>query len=199
MLFISTEEIKSFFFSNWVTIFRILLVGTLIYLSVVVILRLFGKRALAKMNAFDFVVTIALGSILSTTIVNKNLALVDGALVILLLLLLQFALSKLAMVSTLVNGLIKEELAVLFYKNQFDYTVMKKQRVLEGEIYQAMRAKGFSSTNNVLAVVLETTGDISVLPKDSDFPENSTLTNLSLTYFDEHHPEKNMDKEPTDL
>ena len=183
MLNISQKEIINFLFSDWTTVFRLLLVGILFYLSLVFILRIFGKRALAKMNAFDFVVTIALGSILSTTVVNKSITLIDGGVAIILLLSLQFILSKLAWHSSLIDRLIKDEPVILFYQGEFDYSVMKKQRVIEEEIYQAIRGKGFSSTNDVLAVILETTGDISVLPNSDEYPENSTFENLSLDSF----------------
>lgn len=194
MIPLNKENIINFLFSDWTTVFRILLVGSLIYLSLVFILRIFGKRALAKMNAYDFVVTIALGSVLSTTIVNKDITLIDGALAMILLLVLQFVLAKLAWHSTFIDGLIKDEPVILFYQGEFDYTAMKDQRVIEQEIYQAIRTNGFSSTNAVLAVVLETTGDISVLPNSEDYPMNSTLKNLSLGSFYEHQVEEKENK-----
>lgn len=180
---INQKEIISFLFNDWTTVFRVLFSGILIYLALVFILRIFGKRALAKMNAYDFVVTIALGSILSTTIVNKNVTVTDGAIAIFLLLILQFLLAKLVWQSGLFNRLIKDEPLILFYQGEFDYTAMKDQRVVEEEIYQAIREKGFSSTNDVLAVILETTGDISVLPNSGEYPENSTFEKLSIDSF----------------
>lgn len=173
----------SFIFSDWITIIRILLIGTLAYLSLVLILRLFGKRVLAKMNAFDFLVTVALGSILATTVVSKDLTLIDGMIGFTLLIILQFTLAKLTMYSKRINYLVKTEPVVLFYKGQFDYNLMEKERILEEEIYQAIRSKGVSSLNDVLAVVLETTGDISILSKSNYCPEQTTLKNVSLQNF----------------
>lgn len=197
MLPFDQEEISNFLFSDWTTVFRILLVGTLIYLSLVFILRIFGKRALAKMNAYDFVVTIALGSILSTTVVSKDITLIDGALAMFLLLTLQFILAKIAWLSPFFERLIKDEPIILFYQGEFDYTAMEDQRVIKEEVYQAIRTQGFSSTDDVLAVVLETTGDISVLPNSENYPENSTLKNLSLGTFYENQLEEqeNEDKQ----
>ena len=48
------------FFSSWQGLLRVLVVGALAYLLLVVLLRVSGKRTLAKMNAFDLVVTVAL-------------------------------------------------------------------------------------------------------------------------------------------
>jgi uncharacterized membrane protein YcaP (DUF421 family) len=53
-------------FDSWSDLGRVLGVGTAAYLSLVVVLRVSGKRTLAKLNAFDFVVTVALGSTLAT-------------------------------------------------------------------------------------------------------------------------------------
>lgn len=178
-----------FLFSDQLTIFRIIFIGTIAYLSLVLIIRLFGKRVLAKMNAFDFLVTVALGSILATTVVSKDLALIDGMIAFVLLIVLQFILAKLTMFSKWVNYLVKAEPVALFYKGEFDYKAMKKERVLEEEIYQAIRSKGVSSLNDVLAVVLETTGDISVLSKSNHYPDKTTLKNVSLQKFS-NHPKK---------
>lgn len=172
-----------FILSDWITILRILFVGTLAYLSLVSILRIFGKRVLAKMNAFDFLVTVALGSILATTVVSKDLTFIDGMVAFLLLISLQFILAKLTMFSKRINYLVKAQPVALFYNGKFDYETMKKERVLEEEIYQAIRSKGVASLDNVLAVVLETTGDISVLSKHEDYPDQTTLKNVSLARF----------------
>ena len=50
------------FFDNWETLFRTLIIGVLAYVSLVILLRISGRRTLSKMNAFDMVVTVALGS-----------------------------------------------------------------------------------------------------------------------------------------
>jgi len=63
------------FLSDWENIGRTLVLGTLAYLGLVVILRISGKRTLAKMNAFDLIVTIALGSTLSSILLSKGVSL----------------------------------------------------------------------------------------------------------------------------
>ncbi len=66
------------FFDSWETLLRTLTVGVLSYVVMVVFLRMSGKRTLSKMNAFDFVVTVALGSTLATMLLNRNVALAEG-------------------------------------------------------------------------------------------------------------------------
>jgi uncharacterized membrane protein YcaP (DUF421 family) len=73
------------FFDGWDSLFRILIVGPIAYAALVALLRLGGKRSLSKMNAFDFVLTIAFGSALATTLLSREVALAEGVLVLALL------------------------------------------------------------------------------------------------------------------
>ena len=77
------------FFDTWSGLGRVLVVGTLAYAAVVVLLRVSGKRTLTKLNAFDLVVTVALGSTLATVLLSKNVALAEGVLAVALLISLQ--------------------------------------------------------------------------------------------------------------
>ena len=69
-------------FDSWAGLGRVLLVGTLAYVALVLLLRISGKRTLSKLNAFDLVVTVALGSTLATVLLSKTVALAEGVLAI---------------------------------------------------------------------------------------------------------------------
>jgi uncharacterized membrane protein YcaP (DUF421 family) len=66
------------FFDDWSGLLRVLIVGVCAYLSLLVMLRGSGKRTLDKLNAFDFIVTVALGSTLATVLLSSDVALVEG-------------------------------------------------------------------------------------------------------------------------
>ena len=66
------------FFHSWFDLLRVAVVGTLAYSALIVWLRISGKRSLSKWNAFDFIVTIALGSTLATAFLSKDVALAEG-------------------------------------------------------------------------------------------------------------------------
>lgn len=72
------EELLRMLFQGWAGLLRTLAVGVLAYSALVVVLRVSGKRTLSKMNAFDFVVTVALGSTLASTLLSKGVALAEG-------------------------------------------------------------------------------------------------------------------------
>jgi uncharacterized membrane protein YcaP (DUF421 family) len=151
------------FFDNWSDLGRLVLVGTLAYFALVAVLRVSGKRTLAKMNAFDLVVTVALGSTLATVLLSKDVALVEGILAFALLAFLQYIVAWLATHSRQVEALVKAEPRMLLYQGRFLRANMKDERVTEDEVRQALRAQGEGDPARVRAVVLETDGSLSVL------------------------------------
>jgi hypothetical protein len=77
-------------FDAWRELVRVLLVGAVAYVFLVVLLRVSGKRTLAKLNAFDLVVTVALGSTLATILLSADVSWSEGVLALVLLVALQF-------------------------------------------------------------------------------------------------------------
>ncbi|WP_051682955.1 DUF421 domain-containing protein [Salinicoccus luteus] len=145
------------------------------YLSLVVLLRVSGKRTLTKMNAFDFIVTIALGSILASIITSKDITLAQGITAFLVLVIMQYIFTKISVKSRAFSNLIKSQPALLYYNGEFLAHNMKKERVLEIEIRQAARSSGKDDMSEVMAVVLETDGSISVISNQSDEPSLDRL------------------------
>jgi uncharacterized membrane protein YcaP (DUF421 family) len=166
------------FFNNWQTIERTLVVGILAYIALVLFLRVSGKRTLSKMNSFDFIVTIALGSTLATILLSKKVALAEGLTAFLVLIGMQYLMTFLSVRSAVFKRIIKAEPDLLFYNGDFIKEAMKKKRILEVEVLQAARTNGISSIKQVEAVVLETDGSISVIKK-SEKGEQSTLSNTT--------------------
>ena len=95
------------FFDSWTGLLRVLVVGTLAYGALVFLLRVSGNRTLSKMNAFDFIVTVALGSTLATVLLSKDVALAEGVLVFAVLIFLQLAITWLSTRSERFQGFIK--------------------------------------------------------------------------------------------
>jgi uncharacterized membrane protein YcaP (DUF421 family) len=119
------------------------------------------------MNAFDFVVTVALGSTLATILLNRNVALAEGAVALALLIALQYVITwssvRIAWVKRVVTG----DPMLLFYRGEMLKAEMKRSRVTEDEVIAAIRAASIGSIDDVEAVVLETDGSFSVLPKNA--------------------------------
>lgn len=152
-------------FSSWSGVLRVLLVGTLAYAALVLILRASGKRTLSKMNAFDLVVTVALGSSLATVLLSREVAWIEGVSAFALLAGLQFALTWTSVRSATLRRLLKSQPTLVFYKGEFQTAALRRERLTEGEVRAAIRESGLDSLGSVEAVVLETAGDLSVIPK----------------------------------
>lgn len=152
------------FFDSWLGLLRVVVVGTIAYMALVLLLRASGKRTLAKLNAFDLVVTVALGSTLATVLLSKSVALVEGLLAFALLVGLQYVVAWLSVRSSRFSDLVKSEPTMLLHRGQFLRGAMRAQRVTEVEILSALRGSGAPDPARVLAVVLETDGSLSVVP-----------------------------------
>ncbi|WP_100406943.1 DUF421 domain-containing protein [Bacillus solitudinis] len=165
------------FFNDWETIGRTVIVGVLAYIGLILVLRISGKRTLSKMNAFDLIVTIALGSTLATILLSKEIALAEGMTAFLVLVGMQYLIAWLSVRSSKVSKMVKSTPELLYYNGQFFRETMKEKRVVEIEILQAARSNGLDSMEMVRAVILETDGNISVIQK-SDTTTHLTLANV---------------------
>ncbi|HEX2257116.1 MAG TPA: YetF domain-containing protein [Afifellaceae bacterium] len=152
-------------FDSWSELARVLIVGTLAYGGLVALLRVTGKRTLSKMNAFDFVVTVALGSTLATILLSRDTALADGMVALALLILLQLGVAWLSARSRGFRRLVKSEPRLLFAGGRMLQEALLDERVAPEEVWAAIRATGHADLDEVEAVVLETDGTFSVLAR----------------------------------
>jgi uncharacterized membrane protein YcaP (DUF421 family) len=151
------------FFDGWSDLVRIVVVGACAYLGLVALLRIAGKRTLAKMNAFDLVVTVALGSTLATALLSTEVSVSEGLLAFGLLCGLQFLVTSVSMRSRRFRQVIKSEPRLLLHRGVTLPRAMKDERVGEEELTAAIRSAGFADRDEVEAVVLETDGTFSVV------------------------------------
>lgn len=166
------------FFDTWLEFGRIAISGVLAYSALIICLLISGKRTLSKWNSFDFVVTIAIGSLLAAVITSKELALSEGIFAFAFLIFLQFVITWFSVRIDWIKNLIKAEPTRLFDSGEFLHDTMKRERVTESEILTAIRSNGFVSIDEIEAVVLETDGEFSVLKKSAD-GSRSALRNVS--------------------
>lgn len=154
---------EKLFFDNWESIFRTIIITLLTYVSLIFFLRTSGKRTLSQMNAFDMIVTFALGSTLATVMLNKDVALAEGLLALVLLILLQYGISFLSVRYKFINRLVKSEPTLLVHQGKMLKKSMLRERINEDEIMAFLRQKGKSSLQEVVAIVLETDGSLSLV------------------------------------
>lgn len=152
------------FFDDWPGILRVLLVSTCAYLALIALLRISGKRTLARLNAFVFVVTIALGSTLATVLLPFTVALAEGVTALGLLIGLLYLVAWASVRNRRVERLVKSE-PHWFCRHGFPCGTMRRQRVSVDERAQAARTQGHHDVRAVSAIVLETGGRLSIPAK----------------------------------
>ncbi|PCC98050.1 DUF421 domain-containing protein [Halopseudomonas pelagia] len=151
------------FFDSWATLLRTLVVAVLAYVVLIAFLRISGKRTLSKMNAFDLIVTVALGSTLATVLLSKDVALAEGALAFAMLIGLQFVVTWSSVRARWVRRWVTGEPRLLYYRGEMLDQALRHARVTVDEIEAAVRASGMATLEQAESVVLETDGSFSVI------------------------------------
>ncbi|GAA2108036.1 MULTISPECIES: YetF domain-containing protein [Kocuria] len=165
---------------SWDAIGRVLLVGAASYGTLVLILRATGKRTLSQLNAFDFVVTVALGSTLATILLSSSVSWLEGLTALILLAGLQFVVAWSSSRLPWLRNLLTTQPALLLADGKFLPDSMKEHRLAESEVRQAVRMQGIGDLNDVRAVILETNGTFSVI-SSSQYGNGSALEDVRHT------------------
>jgi uncharacterized membrane protein YcaP (DUF421 family) len=168
---------SSMLFQRWGDVGRVLAMSLLVYPTLVLVLRVSGKRTLAKMNAFDLVVTVALGSTLATILLSAEVSLAEGVLALVLLVALQLAVAWVSVRVGWFRRVVKASPALLLHQGALLEDQLRAERVTAGEVRQAARSQGIGGLELVEAVVLETDGSFSVIPR-SQAGSGSALADL---------------------
>jgi len=155
-------DFSAMFFQDWEGIVRTVLVGIFAYAALVLFLRISGKRTLAKLNAFDLVVTVALGSTLSAIVLQESVALAEGAVALALLISAQYLVTFFSVRSKMFAAAVRSEPTLLVRNGELCQKAMKRERVTADEALSAIRSQGGRSISEVESLILESDGTMSV-------------------------------------
>jgi uncharacterized membrane protein YcaP (DUF421 family) len=150
------------FFESWYSIGRTVTLSIIGFAALIVLLRVSGKRTLSKLNVFDFVFVVAVGSVFAATIISKDVTLTEGLSALITLVGFQVILAKIAARSVRAERIINGDPALLLSKGEFIQRALRKERITEEEVRAAIRAKGINRVEDVDAVILENDGTLSV-------------------------------------
>jgi uncharacterized membrane protein YcaP (DUF421 family) len=151
------------YFGGWWPLVRILVVGVSMYVTLILFLRLSGSRTLSSMNAFDFIVTVAIGSVFGRALTAKGVSLAEAIGAFALLVSLQFLVTWLQVRWPAFGTVVTNPPTLLYFRGEFLQDAMRRERVAEPEVQTAVRKNGYGSVGEVEAVVLESSGEFSVL------------------------------------
>lgn len=145
----------------------ILLTAVGMYLAVIIYTKIAGLRSFSKMSSFDFAMTVAVGSMIATTIAAQKPPLLQGVVALAALYGLQKLVSNLRRFDWVAN-IVDNDPVLLMRDGEMFIDNMRSTGVTEGDLRSKLREANVLELSQVRAVVFETTGDISVLHSDDD-------------------------------
>lgn len=135
------------------------------YVFIVSLVRISGKRTTSQMNNFDWIITVAIGSLMSAGILLENVSISDGAVAIAILALCQWVTTWAVMRYEWFAKVVKAKPRLLTHKGQLLEDAMRQERVSKEEIFAKLREKGYTRPQDANWVILETDGKLTVLPQ----------------------------------
>ncbi|WP_026481184.1 DUF421 domain-containing protein [Ahrensia sp. 13_GOM-1096m] len=146
------------------TIIRAVLLSILAIVWIILVVRIIGLRSFSKMTPFDFVVTVATGSLLAGASQASNWeAFLQPCVAISSLLGIQYSAARLRKVSAIFKSTVENQPVLLMRNGEILHDALKATRVAEEDVVAKLREANVLDFAQVRAVILETTGDISVL------------------------------------
>lgn len=134
-----------------------------IYAALILFTRIAGLRSFSKISSFDFAITVAIGSIVASTILSKNPPLLQAIIALGMLYLVQITVASLRGSSKMMNFLVDNEPLLLMEGEHILEKNLKKAKVTHSDLRGKLREANVTQMSQVKAVVMETTGDVSVL------------------------------------
>lgn len=153
----------SWFTTSYSAILTVLLTAMGIFIALIVFTRVAGLRSFSKMSSFDFAVTIAIGTLAASTIISPQLSYLRGVSAIAILYLLQIIINYFRNRSAFFSRWIDNDPLLLMKGSQILDENLKKARVSRKELRYKLREANVTQLSQIKAVVLESTGDVTVL------------------------------------
>ena len=155
-------------FDSWESLYKIFTGAVTGYVVLVIYIRLMGKRATSKMNNFDWIVTVALGSVYASMVLLEKVSVADGVFAMGMLFGLQYLLTASTARWAWARRIFLATPSLLFYRGEFLHDAMRKQRISEEEILSAVREVGLGSLEEAHSVTLEPDANLAVVKTGGD-------------------------------
>lgn len=143
---------------------------SIIYLVVLIVMRLMGKREISQMQPFELVIAIMIADLASVPMADTGIPIFNGIIPILALLLFQLIISLINLKSITLRKIICGKPRMLIYRGKIDDGALKKEKITINELQERLRQNNIFSIGDVEYAILETSGQISVIQK----PEKRT-------------------------
>lgn len=150
-------------FNSWADVGRALVIGTIALAAVLLLVRAVGNRTIATMNASDFILTVAMGSTVASMMTSASVPVAQGVAALATLVGLQAFTLWLSIRMPALRRRTQGAPVLLLHRGQPLEAAMKRVLVSGVELRQVARQEGFSSFDDIEAIILEANGRFSVI------------------------------------
>lgn len=156
--------------------FTLLIRAILVYLIVLVVFRLMGKRQLGQMQPFELVLTLIIADLATIPMAEESVPILHGVVPLLTLVAVHYFLTLLTRKSDLMNRVISGKPVIVVNPNGIDLKAIRNLNISVDDLFEAIRGCGFFSLDEIQYAIVETNGSVNVLPKKQCSPV--TIGNL---------------------
>ncbi|NNE32892.1 MAG: DUF421 domain-containing protein [Winogradskyella sp.] len=158
---------KEWFSTTSESLIAIILTSIGIYVALVLLTRISGKRSFSKMSSFDFAMTVAIGSVMATVIISKSVSLQNGIAGLVGIYAIQMLVAH-ARRWNFIKQIIDNKPTLLMRDGEIIEGSLEKCKVTMSDLKAKLREANVIERSEVKAVIFESTGDISVLHGSED-------------------------------
>lgn len=169
---------EKWFVIEWQQVLGISLSALGLYGGLIVFTRLMGLRSFSKLSSYDFAMTVAIGSILASTILSDSPSLAQGLVAVAVLFLIQGTISVIRRKSKPLKSLIDNQAIILMAHGEYFCDNLKEANLTKSDVQEVLRRNGLKAKSEVFAVIMETTGDMSVIKNDNTAPDWSLFDDI---------------------
>ncbi|HPZ43664.1 MAG TPA: DUF421 domain-containing protein [Bacillota bacterium] len=154
----------------------------ILFIVVVIGLRLMGKKQIGQLQPYELVIVIMLSALAAIPMQDTGISLFTGLFPIITLLLVEVALSYLSLKSERARGIICGTPSVLIENGKIVEQELKRLRYNINDLLEQLRAKNMSNIADIEFAILETSGQLSVIPKSQKRPVVPADLNIETSY-----------------
>lgn len=137
----------------------------LIYIIVLVVMRLMGKREIGQLQPFELAISIMIADLATMPMSNSGIPITNGIIPILGLLVMHLIISVSNLKSTKIRQLICGKPSLLIYRGKINEKMLRKERFTINELQERLRDNDIMNLGDVEYAILETSGQINVIQK----------------------------------
>jgi len=150
----------------------------IIYITVLVFLRLMGKRQIGEMQPYEVVITLIIADLATLPMSDTNIPLLHGILPLAILVLLHYLITLLTRKSAKIRRIVSGKPVVVIGPNGLEYQAFKSLNITIDDIIEMLRQNGYYSFDQIAYAIIETNGKISVIPKSACAPATAQDVNV---------------------